>query len=209
MMAAWPQMADLIQQVRRGMLLLSFSVDARRRYTAKHEPFMRGWARARMWEQYAENHAGVCIVFKREPLLTAVAATAVDASRLATGEVNYLPRGFADTETYTVDLSSFSPFDLPGLARFVIEHQADLFFVKALDWEGEHEFRIVELPPEARSDQHKLVPFGGAPSIAAVIVGERFPAWQLPAARVVCDQVGVRLLKLEWRAGIPHPLDAG
>jgi hypothetical protein len=201
------QMADLIQQVRRGMLLLSFSTDASRGYRRNDEPFMRGWARARMWEQYAENHAGVCIVFKREPLLEAVRAGATDAGKVAAREVSYLPRGFADTDTHTVDLSRFNPFDLPGLARFVIEHQDDLFFVKALDWEGEHEFRIVELPPEARSEQYKVVPFGGPSSIAAVIVGERFPAWQLPGARAVCDRLDVRLLQLDWRAGIPHALD--
>ena len=34
--------------------------------------FGRGWARARMWEQYAENHAGVCLLFRRDAIIERV-----------------------------------------------------------------------------------------------------------------------------------------
>jgi hypothetical protein len=45
-----------IRRIRNRMLLLSFTVDATVGYNDGDEPFMRAWARARMWEQYASNH---------------------------------------------------------------------------------------------------------------------------------------------------------
>jgi hypothetical protein len=50
-----------------------------------------------------------------------------------------------------------------------------------------------------------FVPYGGAESIAAVILGERFPRWQLPAATSACDQAGVELLQVQWDAAMPYP----
>jgi hypothetical protein len=58
-----------IRNVRDATRLLSFTVDAREGYTDSDLPFMRAWARARTWEQYASNHAGICIAFDRERAL--------------------------------------------------------------------------------------------------------------------------------------------
>jgi hypothetical protein len=44
-----------IRNVRDATRLLSFTVDAREGYTDSDLPFMRAWARARMWEQYASK----------------------------------------------------------------------------------------------------------------------------------------------------------
>ncbi len=43
--------------------LLSLTIDAEPRPGGEQEPFCRGWARVGMWEQYAEKHRGVCLVF--------------------------------------------------------------------------------------------------------------------------------------------------
>jgi hypothetical protein len=101
-------------------------------------------------------------------------------------------------------VTRINPYDIPALARFVIEHQDDLFFVKALDWKGEHEFRVIHSSNEPSDDGYVHVPFR-ARSLRAVIVGERFANWQLPAVRAACDQAGVQLLRIEWRSGLPHP----
>jgi hypothetical protein len=49
--------------------VLSLTVDAA--WAANVPEFDRrfgmGWARARMWEQYAEDHTGVCLIFARKP----------------------------------------------------------------------------------------------------------------------------------------------
>lgn len=198
----------LIQQVRDRMVLLSLTGDAEDGYRPEHEPFMRAWARARLWEQYAENHAGVCIVFDRESILEDLSAHLTARGPTAGKTVDYSPRGFTDTATSQVDLTRFNPYDLPALAQFVLERQHDLFFVKALDWKSEHEFRVIHSPSRPSDEGYVYVPFGVG-SVRAVIVGERFAAERLHAARAACDHVGVQLLRIEWRCGLPQPTPVG
>jgi hypothetical protein len=122
--------------------------------------------------------------------------------------VDYSPRGFADTATSRIDLTRLNPYDLPALAQLVIDRQHDLFFVKALDWKSEHEFRVIHSPSGRSDEGYVYVPFR-AESVRAVIVGERFADAGLRAARAVCDQVGLQLLCIEWRSGLPQPTPVG
>jgi hypothetical protein len=70
-------------------------------------------------EQYAENHAGVCLACKPELTLKAIAAELAGAGKVSARNVAYLPRGFAATKTSVVDLRGFNLYELPRLARFV------------------------------------------------------------------------------------------
>jgi hypothetical protein len=65
------------------------------------------------------------------------------------------------------------------------------------------------LTEQTADDGYLYVPFGDAPSIRAVILGEQFPEWQVPAAKWACEQIGVELLALQWRMGQPWPLPIG
>ena len=50
---------DRASRIRESAKVLSLTLDTEG-LEESDELFGRGWARARMWEQYAENHAGVC-----------------------------------------------------------------------------------------------------------------------------------------------------
>lgn len=197
--AAWH-----IDRVRRRMLLLSFTIDAKRGYRKRDEPFMRGWARARMWEQYAANHTGVCLIFCRDSVVQAITTSLNAAGLVLEGNVEYLPRGFADTDASKLDLSAFNPNDLPRLAAFVREQHRALFFTKTLDWEGEHEYRIVHSPGDEPTEPYVFVPLGDPLPIGGVILGERFPEWQLIAAQAACERASAPLYRLTWRGGVPE-----
>ena len=71
-----------LQRLRRSSKVLSMTIDADE-YTGDAEVFGRGYARARMWEQYAENHEGVCLMLRREAFneraLTQLKARSPDA----------------------------------------------------------------------------------------------------------------------------------
>jgi hypothetical protein len=198
-----------VQLVRDRMNLLSFTTDARRGYTDDDLPFMRAWARARMWEQYANDHSGVCFAFDRDLVTNRLREYLSPRGMFGAREVTYLPRGFAQTSASRLDLVSFNPYDPEVVTRFVIDNQADLFFTKTLDWESEYEFRILYSPYKPRDDGYAEAPFGDASSVRAVILGERFPDWMFPAADWACKRVGVPLLRLQWVAGLPWPLPAG
>jgi hypothetical protein len=198
-----------IQLVRDRMTLLSLTVDADDGYRPEDEPFMRAWARASLWEKYAEEHAGVCIAFDRASILDDLLPDLkARGGATAAGQVVYLPRGFADTATSRIDLSQFNTYELPKVAEFVIERWHDLFCVKTLDWNSEHELRVIHSSSEVSDDGYVYVPFR-ASSIRAVVLGEKFPESRLSTARAVCNRAGVQLLRIEWRAGLPQPVPVG
>ncbi len=212
-------LADLswhIERVRNRMFLLCLTHDAKSGYRASDLPFLRAWARARMWEQYAANHTGVCLAFDANRVLEHVSDNLRQRGMFFAGDVAYTPRGFAGTPAASLRPSDFggTPHNFPKIGEFVLANEEAIFRTKTLDWEGEHELRLIFSPRVARgapdvSDEYVFVPVGDAKSVRAVILGENFPEWQLPAARWACKQVGVPLVRLQWRAGLPWPMPAG
>jgi hypothetical protein len=198
---------DQIEFFRGQVRLVSFTIDATAGYGKYDRPFMRAWARARMWEQYASDHAGVCIAFDRERTTNELLARLAEHGSPDSGAVKYSPRGFSATDAYAVDLDDFleeDGFD-DAVVQFVVDHKEELFFRKTLDWQSEHEFRITLTADLGSDAEYVLVPYGGAASVRAVILGERFPTWQIPAAKWICEQRGVPLLQLQWLNGEPRP----
>jgi hypothetical protein len=89
-----------------------------------------------------------------------------------------------------------------GLRQHVFEHAPELFFRKLEDWITEREYRYVILDNDS-SD--KSASYGAA--LRAVIVGERFPDWQMPGAARVCSGAEADLLQIQWGASPPEVFD--
>jgi hypothetical protein len=123
------------------------------------------------------------------------------------GKVVYTPRGFGDTSSSTLMLDQFGQNTLAtDVARFLVERERDLFFAKALDWAGEHEFRFTLMPnsqPHAGLPEYSFVSYGSA---LREVVLECFPEWQIPAARAMCDRRGIEVSQTEWQMGRPWPM---
>jgi hypothetical protein len=192
-----------LRRIRNRMLLLCFTVDATTGYGARHEPFMRAWARPRMWDQYGHKHEGVCIVFDRAKALGHLRAELNALGSPTLGQVVYTPSGFGGTEAANLELARFR-HDESGLARWVVEREADLFFTKTLDWQTEHEFRVTLFPRETSDEGYVFVPFGGRESVRAVILGEHFPQARVAGAEAICQRAGVELLIAIWTHGRPR-----
>lgn len=90
-----------IARVRGEMRLLSLTMDADH-YDEGDFLYAFGWARARLWEQYASNHAGVCLVFERERLHAALQSSLDQQGTSHRGAVEYSPRGFYDSPSRNV-----------------------------------------------------------------------------------------------------------
>jgi DUF2971 family protein len=166
--------------------------------TEEEEPFCWGWARARMWEPYAENHEGVCLVFNRETVFSAVVAS-LREQRFAPPyhrEVIYEGSGMRKP---SLDLNDLAGDVTPErVAAYIETNHEVLFFHKALDWETEREYRF----STTSSDKKDLcVAYGDA--LVAVVTGEKFPTWQRPAAIEACALAEVTPLRLDWSMGQP------
>lgn len=193
---------ELARKIRLQAHLLALTVDAPD-YPAPAEEFAKGWARARMWEQYAENHEGICLVFDREAL---EASLTHDLERqLGFGpyhrQVQYDAAGSAALQSTNLQPASW-PMNFNGVfvEKYIEDHFDELFFKKTLDWQTEYEYRFVTT---ASPEQPLYAAYGDA--MRGIVLGEQFPDWQLPAAIEASTQAGVELMAMSWHGRAPTP----
>jgi hypothetical protein len=193
--------------LRRGARLACFTLDRPRADDATAGTlFHRGWARARMWEQYAAHHAGACLVFDRQKLIELVD--------------NHRPHGDGDLFTYgtvtyldhalTVPLPWIDVVDQgieAVLDDFQIRKDAarHLYTTKNTDWESEQEFRIVYVEwhvSEEAIDTPISIPFEG--SLEAIVLGEAFPETEHNVMEFRSGMpAGLDVLQCQWHSGVP------
>lgn len=106
--------------------------------------FHRGWARARMWEQYARQHTGAVLVFEKYEFIEAMD----EERQVRHGDVfSPSPVKYADRRLSIPVEGYFETIDrIYGAIDNLTSNGhslGDLFFVKNLDWAAETEFRIV------------------------------------------------------------------
>jgi hypothetical protein len=188
----------LADTIRTSAKLLSLTVDAPAA-RGRSDWFNLGWARPRMWEQYAENHAGVCLVFDQERLTRCI-KDSLQAQGLALPyhhPICYQPAGTGSGVTLDLRKLAGEVTD-DFVARYVEDHHLELFFLKAADCATEFEYRFVVTTPDF---EYVRVDYGNA--LAAVIAGEELPNWQRPAAVHSCTRASVDPLVVDWSTGRP------
>lgn len=179
--------------------LLSLTVDAD--YGEDTDPFGRGYARASLWQMYADDHRGVCLAFDREALLDALSAGLASTARLMAEPVRYVQSLAPDAlPSEPLRDTSQEAFDL-AVDDYLDKNADRLLFSKLLDWSGEHEFRFVALRHENETEPID-VPYGG--SLRAVICGHQLPGWQRAGGAVICRENGnPDLLRCIWMGRRP------
>jgi hypothetical protein len=156
----------------------------------------RSDAGGRARERYAEDHAGVCLIFHRDKLEQRI-RTRLSGKRgtVFFGDVDYTQMGLAGepgAQSLKLDREA-EGLTTEALAKHLTEHHRKLFFLKTLDWQTENEYRFVAIT-SGRANEY--VPFSDA--LAAVVVGEKFPIWQVAGALETCKQAKVDALALGW-----------
>lgn len=144
----------------------------------KEEPFVRNdtdindqtraYFDMRMWDQYADKHKGVCIIFDYEKLLNTISISSEFNAYY--GSVKYLSQYINRAEDPFA--LSFHQINLCGLNK-ILETQTpkfheDFFFTKSLSWSEEHEFRIA-LHSKEKEVEYYLHNFKDA--ISGIILG--------------------------------------
>jgi Protein of unknown function (DUF2971) len=194
-----------VTRYRDRMRLLSLTRDGDRSWIGFDRIFELPWARPRMWEQYADNHAGVCLVFEREALLEAIREDVGRVGSYWDGPVEYTAGGLSRSDAARFKVPPMSDYDLAdAVALHVTKQYRAFFFLKTMDWATEWEYRMVLEPAaDGPTGQPHLAYFGDA--LRYVLVGERFPRWQLPGAVNAAEQAGVGLRRMSWEDGLPYP----
>jgi len=185
------------QESRARSHLLSLTIDAEPQPDGERPPFCFGWARARMWEQYAERYRGVCLVFDKERLAQrfAEALEGGTVTRTYHRAVIYSGAGMLKP-IIEADAARNDPDFFDG---YVEANHGALFFTKILDWQTEHEYRFVAI---ATADDSSLsIDYGDA--LKWVIAGNQLADRERPAAVGASRQAGARPLLMRWERWRP------
>jgi hypothetical protein len=80
------------------------------------------------------------------------------------------------------------------VAAFIEDKHDSLFFLKALDWRSEYEYRFVVTA--SPGGEGVFVEFGDA--LVGVVAGEKFPDWQVAGALELANRHESKALQLHW-----------
>ena len=193
--------------LRRGARLACFSTDRpppKGPYAGTF--FHRGWARARMWEQYGGHHTGACLVFSTEQL-----ARLVDRHiQLGNGDILIFDKVTYRDEPLIIRLPRPKVVDRGielVLDDYVLKKQEvqHLYLTKNSDWESEQEFRIVYVKwkiSDGELDSPIPIPFGG--SLKWIVLGEYFPETERSVIKHRRGlPPGTEIFTCEWHSGTP------
>lgn len=194
----WLEAVRMLKEMRDQMRLLSLTSDAME-YEGLAKVFGCCWSRPRLWEHYADAHRGVCLVFNRA-LLEEALQDSLGKDRVSFGEVEYTPSGIAESAaTFITDQRLMDAATRKqAVADYLMSHRQDFLFLKTDDWATEHGFRAVLVESD---DEYAFADYSR--SLAFVVLGEKFPEWQVTGARELCDKAGLVLSRVKWSNGYP------
>jgi hypothetical protein len=167
--------------------LLSFTRD-----DMTGEPgYRRGYARPRLWEQYAGRSTGLCLAFNEARLTVSLETQLGHYLRFDHGPVQYPDRRLS--RQLSIDLAP-SKQDLANqLEAHLRAHWQALFFTKLTDWSAEHEYRYV-----ARTTTTEPVLVDVSDALIAVCMGPDLAKEYLPALLELVRGTEIRVRKLTW-----------
>jgi hypothetical protein len=166
------------------------------------EPLSKGYGRPRMWAQYAENHAGICLIFNGKYLEENIrnAFESKDGITVYHGPVTYRNYGTV-IPLPPIDRSSPLRLGEDEIRCFFHQNYKEIFLVKNLDWRNETEYRWLI---HSTTQSAEYVSIEGA--LKSVLVGMNFPDVYLPALYELCKQLRVPAGRMFWTDGIPTAL---
>lgn len=163
--------------------------------------FRRGFSKPRMWAQYADKHAGVCLVFDRKRLNELVEERFSSEHLVLSGPVTYTNREVIrnlynpDDQQYTINLDHL---ETVGQERYVMDHlnthYKRLFFEKMEDWRDESEWRIVVF---SKNNENLYLDYKDA--LVGIVFGENTSEKGIQDIMDATETWGVRCMGLKWK----------
>ncbi len=180
--------------------ILSFSVD-REVEQEQIKRVVKGFQLQRMWAQYADNSAGVCIVLDYDRF--------IEENR----DILHSNKVCDDKVTYKLFHNQIIPAQIHGIAvgspvksTCTCSHVQQLqvnksfvsrrFFEKNIDWEGESEYRFLTFVPGKEE-----ITLSIESSIEKIILGINFSKHHLPSIEGFIDRKNISVIEIDTNSG--------
>lgn len=159
-----------------------------------------GWTRARMWAQYADLHAGICLAFDRSRLLEAAQEMASRRGlTLYCDAIQYRPRAGEPEPLIQLSASRVKD-DLAALIEEKFPRFAEQFyFRKAWDWSSETEYRLLVHGDVAAFEYVDI-----RRAVTGIFIGPGLPTARRDDLLARCPHLADhRMFTVYWRNGFP------
>lgn len=195
---------EAVKEKNRSVRLASFAMDMPLNNPPKgaqdnlYNNLCKGWARSRMWAQYADKHRGICLIFDKENLIKAFKDEFKEDSCEA----------LCKAVEYTNDLDPLKDALCKSCKSLLTTEKINFLFQKCQDFRDEQEFRLLLINKKLK-DAKELVSFSIADSLCGVISGVNFPKEdRLPLERAMefCNPE-IRYFSIRWEYGVPNLYD--
>lgn len=160
----------------------------------------RGFARARMWAQYAGNHRGICLVFDTQHLDSEIKRTLGSKGKLYKGIVKYTDSIDGVETATTFKLEELLQDQMETIVKHHINKYANtMFFSKNRDWQDETEYRYVFYSDER---EYQFVPIDLI--LKGLVLGADFPPAYYPVIDYFKNKYCLEVKCMDWYNGIPY-----
>ena len=189
-----------IKELKSYVKVLSLTEDSILEGDERAIAFGRGFAHPRLWEQYADNHRGVCLCFDRDTLVQRLHERLDGFGQLHHDSVDYEDRAIAGEALTAIADKLRADGPVKAASGLIQKNLRELFFTKLEDWKTESEYRFV-IETETQDEIYADV----APALRAVILGaDEGSRFYEPAFAKLCDPTGVEIRHMRWLHGRPY-----
>ncbi|PQP80733.1 hypothetical protein C0Q44_26255 [Paenibacillus sp. PCH8] len=200
--ADFPPIADLFKdKLQHHCKVVCFTRDDPKKFNTGHSLIIhRGYCRPRMWAQYAENHAGICLVFDKQKLNDSILSQLNFLGDIYQGSIKY--KDFVgQSDAFSLDCSKILKL---GAQEFFNYHTRKylkpLIFEKQVDWKSELEYSWALISASITYEYFSI-----EEAICGVVLGEDFPVDSISDVLKFTKLYRVPVVQLEWRNGYPAP----
>jgi len=163
------------------------------------ESELSGYNHPRMWDQYAEKHKGVCLVFDGVELDHLIHDELDDTCQIFSGVVKY---GDLMTTNGTLIGCDYSDVITMGpkiaARKHFVEKDEHYFLMKNLDWERETEYRWL-IHSERNGPEYVSI----SEALIGIIIGMDFPKTDYSILKSLCKENNIQAGRMSWANGLP------
>jgi len=154
-----------------------------------------------MWDQYAAQHKGVCLIFNFEKLKAAFHEQYKNHT-YTYESMRYIDRPLYDTQESPAFIINIDYLEKMGPKDYalahIVKHRNRMFFEKAKDWENESEFRFMIF--ECKQEEYFL---DYKDSLQGIVFGESCSEQDISRVVSLTESKAIQYQKLLWRNCTP------